>query len=98
MIATRRPCVTQSIEFQGQKYHVTVGFDPDSLDPCEVWAWGPKTGSASQFLIHDVAYSMSHQLQGGETPEDLASKPMRDSDGSPLSVMGVLADELMQYV
>jgi hypothetical protein len=98
MLPTRRPCETTTIQdASGAKTHITVGFDPDTLDPCEVWGWGWKIGSDAQFAAHETAVMFSHMLQDGDTPQDIVAKTMRGTDGEPLTVGGMMADVLMDY-
>jgi len=97
MLPSRRPCVTDTLWWNGERYHVTVGLWPDSLEPAEIWCYGPKCGSERHILIQDVARDLSRQCQDGRDMSEVAAGALRDNDGTPLSIYGLLADFLEMH-
>lgn len=63
--ANRRPAVTHRLVTETGKYHVTLGYDLESLKICEVFIAGPKAGSEMQSLLDDAAVLLSLALQYG---------------------------------
>ena len=94
----RRPCITQTVEHGGEKWHVTIGIHPHTGDPIECWAYGPKAGSDLWALAQDTCRLASFQLQEGVDPINMGSKAIRDDSGRPLSLYGLLADILTEHV
>lgn len=94
-LPTRRPCVTQTIDWQGESYHITMGYYPGSPEIAEIWAYGPRAGSDNWALVQDVCRDFSLQLQAGRDPHDIAARAIRDQDGAPMSLFGVLGDVLV---
>ena len=45
MLPERRPAETVTVEYENERYHISVGFYPDTGHPAEVWAYGPKVGN-----------------------------------------------------
>lgn len=91
-LPTRRPCITYDIQRGGERYHVSVGISPVNARPCEVFAYGPRVGSEGWALLQDVSVQISKQLQEGYSPQALAEKQIRDREGVPQSMLGVLTD------
>ncbi len=87
----RRENETVDLLFEGQRYHVTVGFAPDGK-PREVFCHGAKIGSGLDRLIDDVCVALSLLLQHGVEPQDLAHSIGRLETGSPSSIIGALVD------
>lgn len=97
-LPNRRPCETQTIWFQNDKWHLTVGFHPQTGEPAEAFLYGPKVGSDMWAATQDMCRIVSFQLQDGYDPLLMNAKALRDDHGNPLSIYGVIADALTDYV
>ena len=93
-INSRRLTITETQIWNGEKFHIAASIDPDDHTRiCEVWAYGPKVGSALDVSLQEFCWHSSKQLQ--ETPltlQDLTKCHMRDDRGEALSVMGRVID------
>ena len=56
---------------------------------------GLKSGSAIEALVTDAAVLVSHLLQHGITPADLAASIGRLGDQRPASLIGAVVDRLL---
>lgn len=87
----RRPCITETVGFDGERFHVSVGFHPETGSVCEVFAYGPSPGSALWAVVQDGCIHTSKRLSAGETPRQIAAG-IRGANGRPQSVLGAIAD------
>ncbi len=87
----RRPNETVALLFEGQRYHVTIGFAPDGK-PKEVFCHGAKVGSHMDRLLDDTCVTLSLLLQHGIEPQDLAHSLGRLDGGAAASIIGALVD------
>lgn len=88
----RRRSTTQTVEFHGAKFHISIGTYADNR-PAELFCTGPKSGSEMASVVADAAVLFSLLLQGGATPADIRKSLGREEDGvTPASIMGVIAD------
>ena len=90
-LPNRRPNETADLLFEGQHYHVTVGFFSDGR-PGEVFCHGAKIGSGMDLLIDDACVALSVLLQHGVEPQALAYSMGRLEDGAAASIIGSLVD------
>ena len=90
-LPNRRPNETVDLLFEGQRYHVTIGFAPDGR-PAEVFCHGAKAGSGMDRLLDDICVALSLLLQHGAKPQDLAHSMGRLDGGMAASVIGALVD------
>ncbi len=90
-LPNRRENETVDLLFEGQRYHVTIGLDPDDR-PKEVFCHGAKIGSAMDRLLDDACVALSLLLQHRIEPQDLAHSMGRLDGGSPSSIIGALVD------
>ena len=97
-LANRRPNVTDSIEFGGERFHISVGINPETGQPCEVFAYGPKVGTQMWAMLQEWCIETSHSLQRGRKPENLAKNAQRDEHGNPMSIFGAAYDLLCEWV
>ncbi len=67
ILPTRRPNVTLSVNWQGHPLDVTVGFDPTTGQPAEVFVTTPKGGDM-QAALADASVILSIALQHGISP------------------------------
>ena len=95
MIPNRRPCITHTAEYDGNKVHVSVGYNPLNGEVCEVFAAGPKIGSSAQALLSDSCIERSRAIQDGTPPAYFASRASRSESGEPVSIAGFVADVLL---
>ena len=78
-LENRRPQITHSVMMDGEKYHVSIGYDLTEMRAKEVFIRGSKVGSHMDHLLDDIAVIISVSLQNGVSPNDL-----QKSLGSPL--------------
>ena len=101
-LPTRRPSETIATEWQGHPFTVTIGFDPATCQPREVFADTAK-GGQMQATIADACVLVSIALQHGIPAPALAKSLSRvpdlfaggdaDLPGSPIGVIvGVLGE------
>ncbi len=64
-LPNRRPCHTEALEIAGQAFTATVGFDPGSGRPREVFLTAGKEGSLLNAMLADAAVVISIALQHG---------------------------------
>lgn len=104
----RRPNVTRTVAWGGRGFDLTVGFDPGTGMPREVFASGPREGSDLLATLADACVIVSVALQHGVAPGALHHSLLRvplwadgrnDADGpaSPIgAIVGVLVEEAAQ--
>jgi ribonucleoside-diphosphate reductase alpha chain len=71
-LPNRRPAVTESLEAGDQSFTATIGFDPATGQPREVFLAGAKGGSALAAILADAAVVISVALQHDIPAEALA--------------------------
>ncbi len=71
-LPNRRPSYTETLEVDGQALTATVGFDPKSGQPCELFMSAGKEGSMLDTLLADAAVAISVALQHGVPAAALA--------------------------
>ncbi len=64
-LPNRRPAYTETLEVDGQAFEATVGFDPESGQPRELFLTAGKDGSMLNALLADAAVVISIALQHG---------------------------------
>lgn len=102
----RRPSVTRQVLWQrddhAHLFAVTIGFDPETAAPLEVFAGG-KTGSDMAAVISDACVLISIALQLGADPADLghsllklpSARSAADHHASPLgAIVAAVATEI----
>ncbi len=95
-LPNRRENETVDLLFEGQRYHVTIGLNPDDR-PKEVFCHGAKVGSGMDRLLDDTCVALSLLLQHGVKPRDLAHSMGRLGDGAAASIIGALVDLVAVY-
>ena len=105
-LANRRPVITETLLVGGQSIQASVGFDPATGQPHELFLSAGKTGSALDALLADAAVAISVALQHGIPAAALAKSigrlpcgvvPPGGLDGasaetSPASAIGAALD------
>ncbi len=91
LLPNRRENETVDLVFEGQRYHVTIGFATDGR-PGEVFCHGAKVGSGMDLLLDDVCVTLSLLLQHAVVPRDLGHSMGRLGDGAAASIIGALVD------
>ncbi len=71
-LPNRRPARTETLEVAGQAFTATVGFDPGTCRPCELFLTGGKEGSTLDALLADAPVVISVALQHGISAQSLA--------------------------
>ncbi len=64
-LPNRRECHTETLAIDGQSFEATVGFDPESGQPREVFMAAGKEGSLLNAMLADAAVVISIALQHG---------------------------------
>ncbi len=64
-LPNRRPSHTETLEVGGQKVIATVGFDPETGQPRELFLNAGKEGSMLNAMLADAAVVISIALQSG---------------------------------
>ena len=71
-LPNRRHSHSETLEVDGQSFTATVGFDPESGQPRELFLTAGKEGSLLNALLADAAVVISIALQHGVTAAALA--------------------------
>jgi hypothetical protein len=71
-LPNRRPSHTETLEVGGQIFTGTVGFDPETGRPCELFLNAGKEGSLIGAMLADAAVAISVALQHGVSAQTLA--------------------------
>ena len=91
----RRPNETTDMVYDGTLYAVTVGFQPDTGEPREIFTHGARVGSNMDAILDDACILLSILLQHSVEPAALARSMGRlGKGGQAASVIGALADLL----
>ena len=94
-LPNRRPNQTMDLVYDGTLYAVTVGFQPDTGEPREIFTHGARVGSNMDGILDDACILLSLLLQHRVEPEALARSMGRlGRGGQAASVIGALADLL----
>ncbi len=80
-LPNRRPSHTETLAVAGQTFTATVGFDPKTDRPCEVFLTAGKEGSMLDALLADAAVVISVALQHGIAAKALAKSVGRLPEG-----------------
>ena len=80
-LPNRRPSYTETLEVAGQTFTATVGFDPGTCRPCEVFLTAGKEGSLINAMLADAAVVISVALQHGVSAQALAKSIGRLPEG-----------------
>ncbi len=95
-LPNRRGNETVDLVFDGQRYHVTIGFAPDGR-PREVFCHGGKVGSGMDRILDDACVALSLLLQYGVEPQGLDHSMGRLGDGAAASIIGALVDLISSF-
>lgn len=94
-LPNRRPSVTVETEWQGHRLSVTIGYNPKTQTPMEVFA-DTASGGQMQAALRDGCIVASIAMQHGASPQALAKSMSRVADytGSegPASPMGAIME------
>lgn len=90
-LPTRRPNATRTLEINGHRIHLTIGFN-SLAEPREVFARLEKPGSDLDLLLDDIGVLISLTLQHGAGTAALAHSMGRLSSGERASILGHLVD------
>ncbi len=71
-LPSRRPSHTETLEVDGQVVTATIGFDPKTDRPCELFLTAGKEGSLINAMLADAAVAISIALQHGVSAQALA--------------------------
>ncbi len=91
----RRPNQTVELTHDNMAFSVTLGYDPATGEPREVFTHGVKVGSPMDGILNDTCILLSILLQYGAKPSSFVGSMGRLGGGtSPASIIGVIADTL----
>ena len=91
----RRPNQTVELTHDNMAFSVTLGYDPATGEPREVFTHGVKVGSTMDGILNDTCIILSILLQYGAKPSSFVGSMGRLGDGvAPASIIGVIADVL----
>lgn len=96
----RRPSATATVEWEGHRFPVSIGFDPRTGQPLEVFA-DVAQGGQFQWAVADACVVISLALQHGIKPADLAKSLGRVPSWQgevPASPLGAVVNAIMQEV
>ncbi len=96
-LPNRRENETVDLVFDGQRYHVTIGFALDGR-PREVFCHGGKVGSGMDLILDDACVALSLLLQHDIEPQGLAHSMGRLGDGGAASIIGALVGLVSSFV
>ncbi len=83
-LPNRRPAHTEALEVAGQAFTATVGFDPESGQPRELFMAVGKEGSLLNAMLADAAVVINVALQHG-VPADLEGPRPGRLSASPIA-------------
>lgn len=94
-LPNRRMSISETIEWRGQRYHVTVGFHADGK-VAELFINGHKVGSDNEASLQDGCVVFSLALQNGADVEGLSDSLGREhtDPGAPTEGVGRAASAL----
>ena len=93
----RRPSMTETIMGGGIRAHATVGYDPETDQPREVFlrpSGGGRVGSSVEVICDDAAVICSLALQHGISATYISQRLGRLPDGEPAGLVGAAIDLL----
>jgi ribonucleoside-diphosphate reductase alpha chain len=98
-LPNRRPAVTESLEAGDQSFTATIGFDPATGQPREVFLAGAKGGSALAAILADAAVVISVALQHDIPAEALAKADLDTASERlvPMSPIGAALDLVARW-
>jgi len=92
-LPNRRQCLRYPFEHRNFKYYGTIGFDPRSFKPCEIFLQAATpSGTEVEAMARDAAVLASIALQYGATIEVLRKALTRLEEGEPAGPMAALLD------
>ena len=103
MLPDRRFSISSTLEFQSERYDVTVGFYPNGQFG-EIFINRIRDKTASRLgqqldgTCRDAAIVLSLALQHGLLLADLKHSITRDDDSSPMSIIGMIVDSIAEDV
>ncbi len=87
-LPNRRPAYTETLEVDGQAFEATVGFDPESGQPRELFLTAGKEGSMLNAMLADAAVVISIALQHG-IPAAALTKSVGRLPAGPVTPAGL---------
>ncbi|WP_316228355.1 MULTISPECIES: hypothetical protein [unclassified Bradyrhizobium] len=92
--ANRRFHETVIAEHEGQRFKIGLG--REQADVVEVFINAQQVNSTMDVLASDGAILMSLLIQYGHPIEEIARSMKRNPDGSPASILGLAAAEILR--
>ena len=103
VLPQRRSNITRAVEWNGHAFTVTIGLDPATWQPAEVFADTAKGGDMAAALA-DACVILSIALQHGIAPADLAKSLGRvpawpgNGETQPASPVGAIVEAILAEV
>lgn len=91
-LPNRRLCRRYKFHHNGFRYFGTIGVNPDTLQPCEVFLQAAKSGTEVEAVARDAAVLASIALQHGATIPKLRSAMTELEGGVPAGPVARLFD------
>jgi hypothetical protein len=91
-LPNRRRCLTYKFKHRDFRYHGTIGFDPRTFQPCEIFLQAGKAGTRIEDVARDAAVLASMALQHGASITQLRAALTRLEDGLPAGPVAALLD------
>jgi ribonucleoside-diphosphate reductase alpha chain len=91
-LPNRRQCLGYRFDHGRFRYFGTIGFDPRSMRPCEIFLQVGKAGTEIEMLARAAAVLASVALQHGATVDELRSALTRLDAGEPAGPVAALLD------
>ena len=99
-----RPNITRSTEWSGHAFTVTIGIDPETLRPVEVFADILKGGDMQATLADAcviISLALQHGIATGELAKSLARVPVlwsEEGTTAPASPLGAIVEAIQAEV
>jgi hypothetical protein len=99
-----RPNITRAVHWDGHDFSVTIGFDPHSVQPAEVFADTAKGGQMAATLADAcvlVSIALQHGIQPAELAKSLGRTPIlwgEEGATQPASPVGAIIEAILAEV
>lgn len=93
-LPNRRQSDTFELEFRGRPFAISIGRQPNSSEPAEIFIHPHKVASDASDDARDIAVLLSIAMQYGVPLESMRDAVCRFDDGSPAGLAGAVLDRL----
>lgn len=95
-LSPRRQCLKYTFDHGSFRYHGTIGFDPKTATPSEIFLQAGKAGTEIESMGRDAAVLASIALQHGASIPTLQHALTRLENGQPAGPIAALLDRFMK--